>query len=473
MSVNEQNENGRKHFRKKLEHMIHTLRDDMLAGRRRPGEFLPSERELVKQFHLSNKLVRVGLEKLVEEQLLEKIPRVGNRVADPLPCLPVTLKLGYHASLQREARLLDAIEAFQQEYPHIRVHSLPIAFDRYSEYAQEYLESGMLDIISMNYNNFYDFQSRGQLDRLEPLQQLGGLYPGLNELFQADGRQYVRPLVFSPLVLCYNRDHLAEAGIAEPFRPQSWDELIAAAASLTIENVRFGFYFFLHSKNRWPVFLLQNGSGQAGGEDDISLKVERIVRALSKLREMIYAPQSFPTFLAESEADAEALFKQGKLSIIMTSYLAMNALVSEEREGRQRYAIAPLPTLSVPANILMSVGLAISRASEQKAAAGLFLDFMTSSRMQMMIRQRTTSIPVLQEAAQWQGDEEQQPVGYALFRQETPFMKAFTETGLSVDELDMIFQEARIYWSKLQSEDDMRDKLYRILDNGSTQSRGL
>lgn len=447
--------------------MIYTLREDMLAGRRQPGEFLPSERELAKQFQLSNKLVRAGLEKLVEEQLLEKIPRVGNRVADPLPILPVTLKLGYHASLQREAHLLDAIEAFQQEYSHIRVQAVPITFDRYSQHAQEYLESGMLDIISMNYNNFCDFQSRGQLERLEPLQQRSGLYPRLNEMFQADGRQYVLPLVFSPLVLCYNRDHLAEAGIAEPFRPQSWDELITAAAALTIENVRFGFYFFLHSQNRWPVFLLQNGCGQAAGEENIRLKAERIVSALSKLREMIYAPHSFPTFLAESEADAEALFRQGKLSIIMTSYLAMNTLMQADGESGKRFAIAPLPTLNVPASILMSVGLAVSRTSEQKAAADLFLDFMMSSRMQMMIRQSTMSIPALQEAAEWQVGEGSHPGGYALFRHVFPFMQTVTETGLSMAELDMVFQEARIYWAKLQSEDDMRNKLYRILDNGS------
>lgn len=72
-------------FRQRLDEMVTVLRDDIITGRRAAGDYLPSEVALAEQFQLSKNSVRKGLERLVEEKLIEKVPRVGNRIADPGP----------------------------------------------------------------------------------------------------------------------------------------------------------------------------------------------------------------------------------------------------------------------------------------------------------------------------------------------------------------------------------------------------
>src|SRR5690606_5397590 len=68
-------------FRKQLETMVNTLRSEIVRGKYKAGESLPSEKALAARFQLGNISVRKGLEQLVEESLIVKIPRVGNKVS--------------------------------------------------------------------------------------------------------------------------------------------------------------------------------------------------------------------------------------------------------------------------------------------------------------------------------------------------------------------------------------------------------
>lgn len=452
---------SRKTARLRLEHMIGTLRGDIITGKRRPGEFFPTERELSKQFLLSNKLVRVGLGALVDEGLIEKIARIGNRVAEQLPDRPVSLRFCYPASLDREAELGALIRRFHRDHPNVHVQPIPIAFHEYYDTVKEYLETGLIDIVAMNYNNFHDFCRNGRLDLLlECERDDGAYYPFLADAFSSGGKQYVRPFVFSPLVLCYNRDHLRDAGLPDPYRPGSWEQLTEDAARLTVENERFGFYFFLQSKNRWPVFVMQSGSlgfAEAPGRKEA---VDAILNGLNVCREIIYAPNTFPTFLSGSDADAEELFAQGKVSIILSSYMAMNHL----RESDVRFDIAPLPVLHEPATIMMTIGLAVNKRSESAGAARKFADYLLSEEAQSDIRAKTLSIPSLRQAAERTGAETMyRPPGFMSYLDMVSYMRLFTDLGLTAPQMDAIMKEARLYWAKLQSESGMRGKIAAIL----------
>lgn len=74
---------SRKTFKSRLNFMVKRLRADILSGVYRQGEFLPSEKELVSQFQLSNKSVRKGLEQLIAEQLI--VRSIGWEARLPLP----------------------------------------------------------------------------------------------------------------------------------------------------------------------------------------------------------------------------------------------------------------------------------------------------------------------------------------------------------------------------------------------------
>jgi len=67
-------------FQERLDHFVNVIRTEIVNGIREEGTYLPAESALAKQFELSNKSIRKGLEQLVEEGLIVKIDRVGSMV---------------------------------------------------------------------------------------------------------------------------------------------------------------------------------------------------------------------------------------------------------------------------------------------------------------------------------------------------------------------------------------------------------
>ncbi|GIP38961.1 hypothetical protein J31TS4_22410 [Paenibacillus sp. J31TS4] len=451
---------SRKTFRRRLDDMIRTLRGEILTGQRRDGEFLPSERELAVHFQLSNKLVRAGLEELVAEGLIQKLPRVGNRVQVPPSGQPVRIRFGYHSTLESDVEMERLLDGFHAAHPGIRVQPLPISFHNYHETVTEYMEAGLLDVVTMNYNNYERFRSQGSLAMLEPLEPDERIFPFLSEAFRQEGAAYARPFVFSPLILCYNLDHLAEKKVRWPREPMEWHTLIRLASRLTVENERFGFYFFLLSINRWPVFLLQNGMRWDGSADGAAEAVERIVEGLKLCRSMIYARDTFPTYLSGSDADAEELFREGKVSVIMTSYFALNRL----RGSGVRFDVAPLPGGREDKTILMTIGLAVNGRSEEKVASRTLVDYLVSDRTQAEIGQLTFSLPAVREAAESESPgHPERPPHFRMFEERTDTFRLITELNLSLAQLEAVMKEARLYWAKLLSEQALKRRLAELL----------
>ena len=88
-------------------------------------------------------------------------------------------------------------------------------------------------------------------------------YPKVFEAFQAGKGLYAMPVVFSPLVVCYNKALFDRSGVPYPDASWTWESLVANAARLTVDRGgaanQYGFCFS-SSLNRWPVWLMQNGA---------------------------------------------------------------------------------------------------------------------------------------------------------------------------------------------------------------------
>ncbi|MDF2671666.1 MAG: GntR family transcriptional regulator, partial [Paenibacillus sp.] len=230
---------SRKTFRLRLEEMTSQLRDEILSGKRSPGDFLPSELDLSRQFHISNKTVRQGLDVLFQEGLIEKIPKIGSRVASPSADGRVVVRFGYHNTIIREMELTQMLTEFHRLHPHIRVQALEIPRNNYYRFVKEYMDSGMLDVVTINYNNFKEFTDNDTAGLFEPLPIQKETYAFLRNIFQYRDVVLALPLVFSPIILCYNKQHFAEKGIAEPDSSWTWDILLEHAEQLAVENERF------------------------------------------------------------------------------------------------------------------------------------------------------------------------------------------------------------------------------------------
>ncbi|WGU94350.1 extracellular solute-binding protein [Paenibacillus dendritiformis] len=450
-------------FRQRLDEMVTVLRDDIITGRRAAGDYLPSEVALAEQFQLSKNSVRKGLERLVEEKLIEKVPRVGNRIADPGASGTVLLRFGYYRSVIQEAALDQLIEGFQQAHPHIRVELVPLPYENYPDAVSGYIGHDMLDVATVNYNDFRWLADEGHHELLEPLAPRAELYPFIADCFRHEGRLLGLPLIFSPVMLCYNRDHFLAHDLPEPDSSWRWPELMAAAERLGREPGTFGFYFHMLSNNRWPVFLLQSGGRFEPDEaGNVPVCGTKLMEGLRLTRELIDRQSAYPAYLSENDMDAERLFLQGKLSVIIATYFSLNHL----KDAPFTFDVAPLPYLNEAKSLLLAIGLIVNRTSAAKEAALELVDYLLSYEAQLHIRQHTFSIPAHKKAAEWNGKEMfPRPSRFSMYREVIPSLRFFTELGLHSADLQHVCNALKLYWSRLEDEGSMCSRLEGLLSD--------
>lgn len=441
---------------RRMDEMIRSIRDEIVSGKRNVGDFLPSERELGKLFCISNKSVRHCLDVLVSEGLIEKIPKVGNRVVSVSDHNSITIRFGCHRTTVEETELGTLISEFHKQYPRIRVQTMML--EHYVSVKQT-LEAGIMDVVSVNIPNFREMADSDSLGLLEVQQPNDDIYGYLSKVFTHEGILRVQPLMFSPVVLCYNRKHFREMNMLEPDSSWTWEDLKKAAAKLAIPNERYGFYFYLVSHNRWPVFLLQSGLRLPPEGEPVRICDGPWMEALRLCRDIVMNQTSMPLFYAE--ADAEKLFLQEKVSMIMTTYFNLN----EFKKADLDFDIAPLPYIETPKTLLIAIGLGINARTERKEAAQTFVDFLTSYSTQLNIRQHTFSIPALKPAAEWMGPESMyRPLRYPMHRDIVPTYRLYTDLGLTMEMLDAIVAEVKLYWAGLESEQSVCLKIEKVLN---------
>lgn len=232
------------------------------------------------------------------------------------------------------------------------------------------------EIMALPAENIPVFASKGAL------QPLDGWYDAadsgaaaLNEQAVAtgivEGEKYAVPLSFTPLTMFYNKTMFDAAGVAVP---TTWDEWVAAATALTIDENGDG------TPDQYGLALQDHGTvGQgvwpslfkSGGGDVVTADGEAVIDSKENVATLTYwadalAKNSFsPVGLAG--ADADGLFSAGKVA--MTLGGPWMASVSEG--AGIDYGIAALP--AGPAGIkasALSVDMTVtSQATDEELAA--------------------------------------------------------------------------------------------------------
>lgn len=442
---------SRKTFRPRLDELVSSIRNQIITGNIAPEQYLPSEKLLAEQYGLSVQSVRKGLDLLVSEGLIVKVPKVGSQVVDPAEKGAVTIRLGYSPTIPDDVDIHRLIAMFHREHPNIRVHAVPLGHNSYNQY-KPYLENGLLDVVTMNYNSFLQFSDNHSLDDFDPLERKDELYHFLSDAFTVDGQLRVQPFMFSPIILCYNRSHLAQLGLSEPNSSWSWERLFECADALHIPNERIGFHCYFSTQNRASILLMQRGKAFERHEDGrIKLTGTRMMEAIRYGRQVYKNNPSLPNSLMNWDTQKIDMFRQGKVSIVMTSYFQLNHLLGTDLD----FDIAPVPHSGESLTTLLTIGLAVNRHSKNKEAARKLVEFMTSSNAQLFIRQHTCSLPARIAAAEWSGhgtDVINRPSRFSLFREIIPSYRLFTDMNIGENEYAELFNELRLYWAGLVDE---------------------
>ncbi len=439
---------NRKTFQNRSYELINSIRSSITRGDYKPGDILPSENTLAKEFQLSKNSVRQALEKLVTEQLILKLPRIGNQVAFPQDT--TTIRFGIYPSLQEEALMNELIALFHERYPHIKVETLDLPYNN-PDVMRQLLQYGLVDMITINNSDFLHVQESGCLSLFEQLPVREDAYPFLNKLFgEQQHKASIRPFIFSPVILCYNKAHFEEKRILEPDSSWTWDDLYYALRNLKMEN-RFGLFFHLSWTNRWPIFLLQHGTRFSQDTTGwISPEKHKITDALHLIKDLIEEPGLFPQLLSFGYPDAELLLKQEKVSVIMTTYYRLKQLTDAEFP----FEIAQLPKASTGDTLLLSNGIGVGSQSNQKEAAICFSDFLLSEEAQSHIRRNTFSLP----ASKWvtetvRTELSNQPTRLEIHREMIPNYATYEQLGLSMQQIQVLGDCLEQYFSGRADED--------------------
>lgn len=457
-------------FQNRLNEMIQTIRHDILTSKLSAGDFIPSELTLAKQYNISRKSVRKGLDILVAEGLLKKIPRVGNMVNPPADYQKVTINLGYYSSLERECALPDLLELFHTKYPHIQVEAIPLPYHNYVPAAREFMNNGWLDVITLNNKDYCHALEQNALEMFQPLEKQPEQYPFLAPLFIHHNQLLVQPLVFSPVVLCYNKSLFRQMGIPEPDSNWSWEDLSKTAVKFSESTNLLGFYADIASINRFPIFLLQNNVKFKRNAKGYQFRDPMLWKCLLTFRDLFYNQGKPPAFLSEADEDTEKLFLQQKTAMILTTYFGMNIMKDPDFE----YDIAPVPHDSSPKTMLLVTGLAISRQSKHKEAAKLLVDFLASAACQLYIRKHTLSIPAHKPSAEWTGPEHiYRPARFFSYRNIIPTFRSYKDLNISIAVLEKLQKELKLFWSNLEQPDSVIRRMEEHLTKTKPASESI
>lgn len=463
---------NRVEFNARTQQLIAYLRGEIKAGTLRVGEYLPSEVELGKRFGLSKESVRRALDVLVEDGLIVKIRRVGNRVTKseidrngdedgtvashfPNSDEYTELRLAHYPSVSDEGRMQQAIASFEQSNPDIRVKLIPTSFPL------EFAEHGIADVITLS---AWDALKLKEMDASETL--LTGMpdqpfaHPRLTAAFQSrEGKLVASPFVYSPVVLCYNRDHFAECQIEEPHEAWTWYTLLKHAKLLHKQLQVRGFVAHIQSVNRWPVFLLQNGFRFKAEAPQQAAEDPALWESLRISRDLVYQ-QGAPILWTESDSDVERWFREGRASMILTSFYGMNSLMNTDLN----YGVAPLPSLRTQDTLLLVTGLAIHERSPRQQAARRLVQHLCGLNVQTDIRQNTLTLPVHPEALQMStGLAGNRPHGEGTVSQQWDRARMYSDLNMSAAVLLAIREELKAYWSRVEDEAEASERLEMLL----------
>lgn len=222
-----------------------------------------------------------------------------------------------------------------------------------------------------------------------------------------------------------------------------------------------GLYFIMVSSLRWPVFLMQSGEDIGPDPNGVfRLEGSKLLESIRLCKRIIKAQDNYLGFLIEDNKDVMDLFRQGKVSMMLASYMALNEL----KDSSIDFDLSPAPFIEAPATMLHAIGVSMRKTDH--VAARLLVDYMASSRAQDIIRKGSNSIPAvrsLNESRVEIPDSINRPSRYPLYREIMATYSTRSRLNLSAEAFDVLGRLLKRYWSDLITEQELCEKVDELL----------
>ena len=343
------------------------------------------------------------------EAKVEEAPEPAQTRTDGLPVYtgdPVELRMGWWGNDDRAARTLQVIELFQAAYPEITISGEPNggAGDHFQILDTQLAANNAPDLIQFG-GNWPDYEQY-----LEPLNDYLGkqLLIDTPETFDqsalipatsADGNLYAVSLGTNTLVLVYNKTMIEAAGVDLPEDNMTWDELIAYGQELKaalpegvapfVDNStnQANYLSYFYRQEGTPLWTADDGGTSYATVDSAA----KWLQLWADMRAEGLIPDADTTYTyTEDGPDSSAL---------VAGDAAMGMIWSNQGAAYQEAMTDELGMTTLPVGgedsyvIQMSQYLAMNKASENKEAAALFINFFVTTPTAGVVLQTNRGIP--------------------------------------------------------------------------------
>lgn len=451
-------------FQERYNNFLTELKNEILSGAIKPGEFILPENTLSEKYKISRVSVRKVLAQLVEEGLIEKIAGKGNRIKPPEEEIPrQTIKLTWFSGSYETDIVRMIIDRYEKSHPYVQVELIILPAEQYVTSVTQMMEEGKgPDLLFVSDAHFRDFVKLDKLHLLEPstpksIDPEKDSYPILFDAFRHKQQLMAMPVHFSPVVICYNKEMFAHAGVtdADAQAMNSWDDLLRIAKQCTEETgddgmmQQYGFCFS-SSSNRWPTFIMQNG-GSFVSEDGRTGKFAdpRNAEALQFCIDLMYKHHVSPIYSHGSSFLAETVFKKMRAAMVMSTYYFMN----EFRGIDLKWDVLPLPGNTDKGTLLVAGALAVNKFGDKVKVAESLAEFMLGTEAQSLLKRHGCTIPVRRQIAMDNRllDLSIHPANYNAFAEVMPYAQTMQSLHLSADQLGVLHSELHVLWANMES----------------------
>lgn len=316
----------------------------------------------------------------------------------------VTLRVAWWGGQERHDMTIEAIDLFEEEYPHITVEPEYTSWDGYWErLSTQAAGSNLPDVINMDNSRLMEYSSRDLIVDLQPLIDEGLInMDDVDDVYQdinvsEDGFVMAISLGANALGIVENEDLLAEHGIElEP--GYTYEEMVDAMLEIqaNTDEEFFGFDFANAEFEMFFVFARQHGQSVFNAEGDgLGFEEDVLVDFFDMLQSMVNEGTAAPHDVMMDYIDGgDSMIGEGTAAMGMA---ASNQIIGAQQSTDMQLGLNIMPSLEGGEHgnwIRPSMSFSISAHSEKEEAAAAFIDFFTNNLEANEILQADRGVPV-------------------------------------------------------------------------------
>ncbi|MFC5648199.1 extracellular solute-binding protein [Paenibacillus solisilvae] len=438
------------------------LREQIISGYIKPGEFILSENDLCRYYGMSRTSVRKSLDNLLKEGLIVKKAGLGTIVSPDLiidePGTKVLRILATSPSHFMDICMPMIIEEFQKHYPNVKVKCLGFPTEEFWESVRASNELGLqADIILVGDRQLIEMEDAGPfIDLKEPMKDIfQGLYPTLRSAFSSIK---AIPVTFSSVYLVYNPNLFQKYNVPLPKHDWTREDFLRAAQLLTMDTDSDGIvdqYGFALSPaiNRWTMFALQNG---VNFKEDVQR--EALVKTLTFLHDLLYRYR-IATLLPKQQLNLEVFIRE-KAAMVLTTAIELAGWRNEKLQFEPRVASMPFGDTQAP--LLIANAMMIPEGCNDEEMAIRFLKFALSYEIQEKISRNKHFLSVLESVneAIW---DKTTLLSLNIVNDRLSNSRFLNEIFPDLGMLEEIESEMALYWAGLESANHFADWLLGMI----------